>query len=150
MPVVRKKSDLIADPRLSEIPPDPSRARGRIIVATFTVANAADDSAGSTYLLASIPSFAILDSRTAFKADAWGFANVSIGTRTAAGALINNVVKAALMQPVAFGDARHGLPLWQALGLATDPNSEIEIYAHGVAAAAAAGTMRGEIHYRSR
>jgi hypothetical protein len=149
MPVVEKTSDIINNMRLQEAPPDPSRARGRPVVATFTVANAADDFLGSRFLLVRLPSFVILDSRTAFKADTWGFATTQIGTRANPTALLN-AARAALHQPIAFGDARHGQPLWQALGLAADPGGEIELFAYAVANATGAGTMRGEIHYRTR
>jgi hypothetical protein len=145
MPVVNKKSDLFGADA------DPAKARGRPITTTFTVANAADDSSLSTFLLARLPSEAILDSRTAFQVQNWGFATVNIGTLTDIDAL-GTVAKSAgnVYSPVAFGDARHGLPLWEALGLAANPGGEIEIYAHASANATGAGSMKGEFHYRFR
>jgi hypothetical protein len=149
MPVVEKTSDLINNMRLQEVPPDPARARGRQVVANFTVFNASDDFLGSKYLLVRLPSFVILDGRTAFKADTWGFATVQIGTRTNPTALLN-AARLALHQPINFGDGRHGQSLWQVLGMAADPGGEIELFANAAANATGAGSMRGEIHYRTR
>ena len=145
MPVVNKKSDLFG----ADV--DPAKARGRPIVATFNVVNAADDSALSTFLLARIPSEAILAPSTAFQVQNWGFATVNIGTLTGVTAL-GTIPKATgpVYQPIIFGDARHGLPLWEQLGLAANPGGTIDLYAHAPAAAVAAGSMKGEIHYRFR
>lgn len=151
MTVVEKKSDLFAD-KIAEIPaPDPARARGRPIVAAFTSTNAADDSNGSSYLLASLPSDCILDSRTFFKVDDTGFAAIRIGTLSDKEALVNQAKAAeAIARPIADGDANHGLPLWEVLGLASDPGGFIDIYQHAIANATGAGTLKGEFHYRYR
>lgn len=145
MPIVDKKSDLYG----ADV--DPARARGRPICTTFTVANAGTDSNGSKYLLGKFPSECILDSRTAFQVQNWGFAAIRIGTATVVDALVS-VLKSAgnVVNPIAFGDARHGQPLWQALGLAADPGGQIELYAHAIADSTGAGSMKGEIHYRFR
>lgn len=145
MAVVEVKSDLFG----ADV--DPAKARGRPIVTTFTVANGAADSSGSTYLLGLFPSECILDSRTAFQVQNWGFATVNIGTATDIDAL-GTVAKSAgnVYQPIAFGDSRHGLPLWEQLGLAADPGGNIALYAHASAGATGAGSMKGEIHYRYR
>lgn len=150
MAIVKGKSDLIADVAAGDVPPDPARARGRSICATFNLANLSTDSSGSMYHLADIPADAILDSRTAFQVQNWGFATINIGTRGDIDAL-GTVLKSAgnVYSPVAFGDAKHGLPLWQALGLAAAPeNNVISLYAHASANATGAGSMKGEIHYR--
>lgn len=152
MAVVKSKSDLFPDLQAGGVTPDPARARGRAICAAFTVANLATDSALSIYHLCDIPADAILDSRTAFFVSGWGFATVNIGTRADNDALVT-IPKAtgAVVSPVAFGDAKHGLPLWQVLGLAASPESGvISLYAHAIANATAAGTMKGEVHYRFR
>lgn len=145
MPVTYNKSNLFG----ADV--DPAKARGRPICAAFTQTNAADDSSGSTFLLAKLPSEAILDSRTAFQVENWGFATVNIGTADDIDAL-GTVLKSAgnVYSPIAFGDARHGLPLWEALGLAANPGGEIALYAHASANATGAGSMKGEIHYRFR
>lgn len=151
MPVVKKMSDLFAD-KIAEIPaPDPARARGRPIVTAFTVTNAADDSLGSVYLLAALPSDCILDARTFFKVDNTGFAAIRIGTLTDPEALVA-VLKSAgtFVDPVTRGGAMHGKPLWEVLGLDADPGGFIEIFQHAIANATGAGTLVGEIHYRYR
>lgn len=152
MPVVNEKSDLFPDRLAGDDVPDPARARGRSICITGTVANGATDSSTSTYHLCDVPADAILDSRTAFKVSGWGFDAVRIGTKTDVDALVS-VAKAAgaNVTPVAFGDAKHGLPLWQVLGLAAAPDTGvIGLYAHAIAAATGAGSMPFEVHYRFR
>lgn len=153
MPVVNEKSTLYKpanDPLGAE--PKPELARGRPIVVTASMANLATDSILSKYLLAELPSDAILDTRTFFKVDTWGYVDIRIGTFSDVAALVSQTrATAAIVVPLTQGDARFGQPLWQALGLAADPGGTIGIYAHGsVAAAAGAGFMRFEIHYRHR
>ena len=150
MPIVKGKSDLIADLRASKTVPEAARARGRIIVAAGTVAHLATDLATSKYLLAEIPADAILDSRTAFKTDTWMTgANIKIGTETDDDALFTGA-KGANVQPVAFGGAHHGLPIWQALGLAARPGTNVvSLWLHAPADATAAGSAKFEIHYRT-
>lgn len=150
MAVVSGKSDLVPDLRVSKDVPDPSRARGRPIVAAGSVAHAATDSIASMWHLADIPADAIFDSRTAFKTDGWNCgANILLGTKTDNDALYTGA-KGAAIQPVAFGDAKHGLPAWQALGLAARPdNNVVSLYLHAAANATAAGSAKFEIHYRA-
>jgi hypothetical protein len=151
MPIVKRKSDLFPD-KIAEIPaPDPAQARGRPIVAAFTSTNAADDLLGSTYLLASLPSDCILDSRTFFKVDDTGFAAIRIGTLADPEALVNVAKSAgAMVEPITRGGAAHAKPLWDVLGLDADPGGFIDIYQHGIANATGAGTLKGEFHYRYR
>lgn len=151
MAVVNETSDLFPDRMAGDAIPDPARARGRSICATGTVANGASDSSGSTYHLVDLPADAILDSRTAFDVENWGFAAIRIGTKSDVDALVA-VLKAAgnTVSPVAFGDAKHGLPLWQVLGLSARPaGNVISLYAHAIAAATGAGSMPFEVHYRA-
>lgn len=151
MPVVNVVSNLFPDHRLDQAIPDPAVARGRSICATFEVANLSTDSNLSTYKLCDIPADAILDSRTQFKVDTWGYADIRIGTLASVGALVSVLRSAgANVSPVAFGaTAFHGKPIWQALGLAAMPaNGIVTLYAHAIAAPTVAGTMRGEVHYR--
>ena len=148
MPVVsRVPSDLITDQRLDQNPPDPARARGRPVKVKGTVANLSTDSANSTYVLARIPADAILKDGTWFSTAAWGYATVRIGTTANPSALLN-AAKAAIMTPIARGDANHGKPAWQQLGMAAAPTDNvIEIIATGPAAATGAGSMPFEIEY---
>ncbi|MDZ7919981.1 hypothetical protein [Rhodoferax sp.] len=148
MPVVNVNSD-IAGPNTGV---DPAKQRGRPFAATGSVANGATDSIGSKYLICRVPSEAILDTRTFFKVDTWGFANIRIGTFTDPAALVSQTrALEAVATPVDVGDAKHGMPFWQACGMAADPGGEIAVYMHGlVADATAAGTCRFEVHYRHR
>lgn len=153
MPVVNLKSDLfqsVSDP--TGPAPKPELCRGRPIIATFNATNGATDSQNSTYLLCEVPSDAIIDSRTMFKVDLWGFAQIAIGTLTNPTALVNQTrATGATVTPFVAGDAKHGMPFWQALGMTEDPRGMIGIYAHGALAnATGAGSMRGEIHYKYR
>jgi hypothetical protein len=152
MAVVKTKSDLFPDLQAGGVTPDPARARGRSICAAFAVANLATDNTLSSYHLCDIPADAILDSRTAFLVTAWGFAQINIGTRTDVDALVTQTKATGnVVTPIAFGDAKHGLPAWQALGLAATPESGlISLYAHASANATGAGSMKGEVHYRFR
>lgn len=152
MAIVSIKSNLVFD-RVNNVPnADPEYVRGRPVVAASTVTNSATDSAGSTYHLVDIPAHAILDLRTAFDVENWGFATVSIGTLDDVDAL-KQVLKSAgnTVSPIAFGDANHAKPIWQVLGLAAEPASGvISLYVHAIAAATGAGSMPFEIHYRTR
>jgi len=149
MAVVSTKSDLIHDPLADgSTPPDPQQARGRLIVATGTVANAADDSNTSKYHLADIPSQAILHNDTAFDVENWGFAQVVIGTEDDTDALVDQTKATEnIVTPIAFGDANHGKQLWEVLGLAADPGGMISIWAHAEANATGAGSMPFRIAY---
>lgn len=152
MAVVTGRSDLIHDPfDITSVAADPERARGRLRKVTGTVSNASTDNAGSKYKLCALPSYAILDHNTNFKVSGWGFATVQIGTRTAATALLNVARSAATNQlPNTMGDANHGKPLWQQLGLAADPGGDIELWATGPADATTAGSMPFSIYYTDR
>ena len=131
--------------------PKPELARGRPIIATGTVANGVGELTGSKYLIAELPSDAILLPATFFKVDTWGFADIRIGTFTDPIALVNQLRSAAaIVQPIANGDARHGQPLWQALGLAADPGGVIGLYFHAIATATGAGISRFAVHYAYR
>lgn len=153
MPVVNEKSNLFklaSDPLGAE--PKPELARGRPIKCTGVVSNLITDSIGSKYLLAELPSDAILEPDTFFKVDTWGYADIRIGTFSDPIALVNQTrLTAAIVTPIANGDARHGQPLWQALGLAADPGGYIGIYHHGlVAVPTVAGSSRFKISYLHR
>lgn len=149
MAVVETNSDLIhdyLDP--GSVPPDPVQARGRLIVATGTVANAADDSNGSMYHLVDLPSDCILQPDTFFDVQNDGFAQIVIGTRGDTDALIDQTrATENTVSPIAAGDAHHGKRLWEVLGLAADPGGNIGLYKHAEADATGAGSMPFAIHY---
>lgn len=142
MAVVNVKSNLFRNEATAGAVIDSKRVRGRIKVAVGSVSNAADDSSGSTYLLARIPSHAIMLPRTQFDVENTGFAAIRIGTLTDVDALVA-VLKSAgnTVTPFAFGDANHGKELWEVLGLAADPGGMIGIYQHAIAGATGAGSM---------
>lgn len=142
MPVTSKKSDLFRNELLNGDVIDNSKVRGRVRVATGIMANAADDLNTSKFLLAKVPSHALLHTDCAFDVENWGFAAIRIGTESDVDALVS-VAKSAgtSVTPVVFGDAKHGLELWQVLGLSADPRGEIGIWAHAIADATGAGNM---------
>jgi hypothetical protein len=149
MPVrLNKPSDLITDQRFDQNPPDPARARGVLHVIAGTMTNLADDDSGSTFLLCTIPANAILDSNTRFSSATAGYAQIRIGTRANPVALLN-AARAAVLSPVAFGGAMHGLAVWQQLGMAAQPDTAmIDLMFTANANATGAGTMPFEVWYR--
>lgn len=151
MAVVMGKSSLIGDYLAQVDNPDPELARGRPIFAVGVLTNAADDSNTSMYELARIPSHAILTELTKFDVENWGFAQTVIGTKTDTDALLDVATNAATTQaPIVFGDANHGKRLWEVLGLAEDPKTEISLWVHAEADATAAGNMPFQIVYLAR
>lgn len=151
MPIVTLRSPLVTDPRLTEPGPDPTLARGRLIVATSRVTNAATDSNGSRYHMTDVPSDAVFDPSMAFDVTDWGYADIRIGTRTSIGALVSQTKATAnIVQPVVFGDLKFENHIWQVLGLAADPGGLIGLYVHAQADAVAAGYLQFRIAYLYR
>lgn len=150
MPVRNKVSDAITDPRLDQNPQDPARQRGRPVVVTFTATNLTDDDSGSTFVLCDIPADAIIDRATSFFVTNWGYATINIGVLGALTALVNGGLRTAnIINPITIGDARHGLPAWQQLGLAAAPaDNNIRLICSTVANPTVAGNLRGEVVYR--
>lgn len=150
MAIRAKVSDLITDQRFDQNPPDPARARGRPIVVAFTATNLIDDDSGSSFYLCDIPADAIIDRATSIFVTNWGYATINIGTKALPLALINAGLRSAnILTPITIGDAKHGLPAWQQLGLAAAPlDNVISLYTVAVANATVAGTLKGEIVYR--
>ncbi|MGB1390662.1 MAG: hypothetical protein ACPG61_17450 [Paracoccaceae bacterium] len=149
MAVVNSKSDLIHDfYDVDSHPADAGQARGRLVIATGILINAATDSDTSKYHLVDLPSSCILHPDTFFDVENDGFAQIVIGTESDTDALVD-VAKSAgnLHSPIAKGDANHGKRLWEVLGLASDPGGNIGIWKHAEANAAGAGNMPFQIHY---
>lgn len=149
MAVVSGQSDLIHDNfDVLLDPPDPEVAKGRLVLATGTLENAASDSNGSKYELARIPANALMHEGTFFDVQAWGFAQVVIGTETDTDAMLDVAKSAAnIQQPIAIGDANHGKRLWEILGLSENPGGNISLWAHAEANATGAGSMPFRIAY---
>ena len=142
MAIENVNSDLYRDALSLEAVPETRKSTGRIFTATGTVTHDAAASAGSTYKLAQIPSYAILHWDTIFEAGNWNFTDMRIGTLTDNTALVSALVSAGNQSPIAKLDANHGKALWEVLGLASDPNGMITLYAHAIGAASAAGSMK--------
>lgn len=149
MSVVSKTSNLVRDLTDPDpLAPDPLEARGRLILATGTVTNAADDSTGSKYHLIDLPSHVILHEDTFFDVENDGFAQIVIGTEVDTDALVDQTkVTESMITPVAAGDALHGKRLWEVLGFPKDPHGTIGIWKHAEANAAGAGSMPFRIAY---
>lgn len=143
MPVVNLRSTLYRNAIAGDRVVDPLLIKGRPVIASGTVSNAAGDNIPSTYMLCELPSACILDPSTQFKVDTWGYANIRIGTLSNPAALVSVLRSAgAIHTPHTFGDARTGRRLWDVLGLAADPGGFITLYAHGaVADPTGAGVM---------
>jgi hypothetical protein len=152
MAVVSTKSTLFksaSDPLGAE--PKPELARGRPIIVNGSITNAADDSSASKYLLAELPSDCILLPQTFFDVEDWGFAGIRVGTFDDNDALITQTKATEnIIDPITEGDAFHAMPLWQVLGISADPGGVIGIYAHSVAGATGAGSMKFQIWYAYR
>lgn len=147
MAVVSGKSDLIPVSGGGNAP-SPQKARGRLVAMTGSVSNAADDSNTSKFHLANVPSDALVHEDTFFDVENWGFAQVVIGTETDTDALVDQTLATEnTVTPFAVGDANHGKPWWEALGLAADPGGYIALYAHAEADATGAGSMPFRIAY---
>lgn len=142
MPIVSSLSNLYRDPPNTETV-DSILKQGRLIAAHGSVTNAADDLSGSKYKLATVPAFGIPDLKTLFDVELWGFAAIRVGTFDDVDALVA-VLKSAgnTVTPFAFGDANHGLRWWQVLGLPDYPGGTIDLYAHAIANATGAGSMK--------
>lgn len=149
MAIVTKTSNLVYDPsEAGDTRPDPVEHAGRYVAMTGTLTNAADDSNTSMYLLAEVPSDAILHEDTFFDVENDGFAQIVIGTFDDPDALVDQTKATEnIVTPIATGDANHGLRLWEVLGMAADPGRPIGIYKHAEADAAAAGSMPFRIAY---
>lgn len=142
MPIVTKSSDLFRDPPATQTV-DSIVKQGRLIAAQGNVANAAGELTGSRYKLATVPAFGIPDLRTQFQVQLWGFADIRIGTFGDNDALVSVARSAGnVVTPFAFGAASHALRWWQVLGLPDYPGGTIDLYAHAIATATGAGTMR--------
>lgn len=149
MPIVDGKSDLIHDYQdSSSYPPDPKKARGKLAVATGTLANLATDLSGSKYRLVDLPSNCILQPGTFFDVENDGFAQIVIGTEDDTDALVDQTKATEnIVTPIVAGDANHGKELWEVLGLAADPGGMISLWKHAEANATGAGSMPFAVHY---
>ncbi len=140
MAVVEVKSDIFPAP--GEGATDALRSKGRVKMAIGQVACAADDSAGSTYLLCYVPSYANVHHDSIVVCGAWGHTNLKIGDYSGDNLIVDTTSAAATQQlPFTRAEVAGGQRWWEALGHASDPGGQLPVYAHGDAAAAGAGTL---------
>lgn len=142
MAVENIKSDLYRDQSLGGAIPAALMAHGRIHTAIGTVSHDASASSGSSYKLGEVPSHAILHWDTYFEAGNWDFTALRVGTKDDVDALVSEATADGDVSPIVQGDANHGKPLWETLGLSADPGGMIPIYAHAIGAAGGAGSMK--------
>lgn len=148
MAVVDEKSDLFRNAHALDLSPDPLKTKGRLMVATGTIANLATDSNLSKYRLIELPSDCYLHEDTFFDVQGDGFAQIVIGTLTDTDALVDQTrATENIVTPIAIGDANHGKQLWEILGLAADPGGFITLFKHAEANATGAGSMDFRIVY---
>jgi hypothetical protein len=130
---------------------DPALARGRLVVITGVRTNAATDSSGSKYFLASVPSDAYLDNLTEFHVANDGYAAIRIGTVAVVDALVSQTKATEnIIRPVVTGNAKWNKPLWELLGFSADPGGVIGLWKHAIADATGAGTFNFRIAYLTR
>jgi hypothetical protein len=131
--------------------PFASARDGRIHRTAGRITGLAADNTGSRYLIAQIPTSAIILPQSFIRTDLWAFAQAVIGTLAVPTGLLN-VAKAtggatgnALV--TIFG-AKWAQPAWQQAGLAAAPATPfLDIFAHAIADATVLGTIDFDIWY---
>ncbi len=140
MAVVENKSNIFPAP--GEGATDPLVSKGRIKTALGQVACAADDNAGSKYLLCRVPSYANVHHDCIVYCENWGIANLKVGNFAGDTLIVDTTTAAATEQlPFTRASTAQGQRWWEALGHASDPGGWLDIYAHADADAAGAGTL---------
>lgn len=131
-------------------PAEPTTQHGNLIRQAGTIDHAADDSNGSRYAVASIPSHAILDPASTIDLQSWGYAAATVGTADDDDALLASVTISGLGAAstfLAFNDAKWNKPFYEQLGMTDDPGGDIVIYIHTAADATGTGDAAFEFHY---
>ena len=131
--------------------PDYTSSHGTYRVTSGKVTCAASDSSGSTYWLARLPSTVILRPESKIDLQAWGFTIAKIGIVTDTDALLSVADTTGLSDVstfLAFDDAKWNKPLWEQLGLASDPGSTFDIGLFTEAAASGSGDAPFEFHWQ--
>jgi hypothetical protein len=112
------------------VPVDNRFTAGAVRVAAGVVANAAGDSQNSVYLLAKLPSNAVLLPQTTLDLQDLGFAACKLGVTGAITGLLTVADVSALSAvstPIAIFGAKWNKPLWEACGLSADPGGDLDI-----------------------
>ncbi len=133
---------------IRQVPNSASR-HGRVMVVAGKVTCLATDNLGSIYLLAPIPSSAIILPATLIKGDAWGFAQFVVGIEGAVDQLLDITTVSALTagDPIlAAFDAKWNKPVWEQAGLAADPMTPLNLMLTAEADATGAGQVDFDLH----
>jgi|GEM_PF-2236129 len=142
MAVVNLKSTLYRAAQIGGPVPDARLVKGNVRRATGRIVNAADDSANSVYRLIRLPSDVILGPGTYFHNAGLGFATTRVGIAGAPAALFTKTTSASVEEfPVTAIEAAAATRLWQHVGLAANPNAEIELIFQAAANATGDGSM---------
>lgn len=130
--------------------PNSASAKGLPMRIAGRVSNEATDQTGSKYLLCEVPSSAIMLPESAIRTTAWGFAQAVVGvegapdglldvTRATGGATGNN--------PITIFTPNWNVPIWQQMGLASDPLKPVQIWVVAEADATGAGTIDFDLQF---
>ena len=131
--------------------PFASARDGRIHRTAGRVSALSTDNNGSRFLIAQIPTSAIILPQSFIRTDNWAFAQAVIGTIAVPTGLLN-VARATggatgNALSTIFG-AKWAQPAWQQAGLAAAPAVPLlDIFAHAIADATGAGTIDFDIWY---
>ncbi|WP_226779014.1 hypothetical protein [Oceaniglobus trochenteri] len=151
MPIVKQKSSIFGTTgEAGYTSPNSSSRNGRINRVVGTVTCAATDLQGSEYLVAQVPSSAIMLPESAIRTTAWGFAQAVIGVKGDTDALLD-VAKATGgatgNKPITIFGSLWNKPLWQQLGMAADPGHAIDLIVFTEGDATAAGTLEFDLSF---
>ena len=137
--------------------PDSRYSRATVKSLLFNIAAVNGDSIGSVYRLGRLPSNAILlgQDNIAYSAAIAGLTSVSVGLDN----LLGTTAPAALVSAAnwsaggqfslvsAIAAANYTNPIWQILGLASDPGQQIDVTLTLGAALTASGAITGNFQY---
>lgn len=123
--------------------PNGASRQGQLTRVAGTVANLADDSSGSTFLVCEVPASAIILPESKIKGDGWGFAQFVLGCEQDPDILLDAATSGLSSSGTAivaqFG-AIWNKPLWEQCGLAADPLKPMRLILTAEADAAGAGS----------
>lgn len=157
MAVVTKITKGVRDVSRANPQPNSHEAQANLKLALFEIAVANGDSSTSKFVLAQIPSHAILvpELCNVNSGGVAGLTNLSLGIDNGLGTVIANKLMSAVDVATAgnysavsaLARTDYTKRLWQLLDLASDPGQQLTIYATTGANATGAGTLTGRIGY---
>lgn len=137
--------------------PNAKTSGGSLMRQVETVAIEADDDDGSSYVVARIPSNAVLSEITVLEHEAiTGASNFNLGFYDPDGSVINATALRSLLSFTSQGSAkilssidkdRRGEEVWQLAGLSEDPHNLIDIVVTSVTVGTGAGALTMETFY---